>query len=563
MSLVPFICGRPWLVQPETLDAILAIALREGPPDDAVARAFHHSADAVEAAILAHRLGTPLDAVAQRDADRVDDSGSLERRGATAIVTIRGPILRYGSMLSSMSGGGATVEGIARDFTRALEDPSFAAILLNIDSPGGEVNGIAELADIIYAARGAKPLVAYVSDLGASAGYWLASSAERIVVAQTAALGSIGAVAAIPHPNATRRQEIEFVSSVSPNKRPDPTTKKGAAQYQALVDTIGQIFVDAVARNRGVTAETVVKDFGAGGLLVGRDAVAAGLADDVGSFEGVLADLAERDRPARRRPTPVASTPPAGQPVAATGARDLPDTPTAPSPSEPTKGIVMSLRDKFNAWLDSVDGAAVSGSADQEAAIVSQNLPAAAPQPPATTSPPTRSQPQPPPQALPQPEAESVPPAVASRLAELEAQNARLRMERITERAQTFAREQLSALRAMPAEQATIVALYAQMAVDDERLGGLAQADGTTVLRTTLLANLYAARPSRRELTDDALGSAVAQVLTDRASESKSRRDPNAPMTPAERAEMLRALGPEGEAILAEEAAAGRNGTGR
>jgi len=83
----------------------------------------------------------------------------------------------------------------------------------------------------------------------------------------------------------------EIVSSVSPNKRPDPATDVGRGQIQALVDELAGIFVGAVARNRGVTAEDVVQKFGRGGLLVGSSAVKAGMADSVGSFESEVMGL--------------------------------------------------------------------------------------------------------------------------------------------------------------------------------------------------------------------------------------------------------------------------------
>jgi ClpP class serine protease len=167
-------------------------------------------------------------------------------------------------------------------------------IILAIDSPGGEVNGTSEFAQMVYDARGKKPIVAYVSDLGCSAAYWIASAADEIVVADTARVGSIGVISAVPDPNAASAREIQFVSSQSPMKRPDPTTKDGKAEIQRTVDALGEIFVGTVARNRGVSADTVLSDFGRGGVYVGQAAVDAGLADGVGSYESVLADMMQQ-----------------------------------------------------------------------------------------------------------------------------------------------------------------------------------------------------------------------------------------------------------------------------
>ena len=75
--------------------------------------------------------------------------------------------------------------GLAPNFTQALEDDSIQGIVLNIDSPGGQMNGTNELANMIFAARGTKPITAYVGGLGASGAYWIASAADEIAVDAT------------------------------------------------------------------------------------------------------------------------------------------------------------------------------------------------------------------------------------------------------------------------------------------------------------------------------------------------------------------------------------------
>jgi hypothetical protein len=105
---------------------------------------------------------------------------------------------------------------------------------------------------------------------------------------------------------------IEFVSSQSPHKRPDPSTEAGKAQIQATADDLADVFVDAVAANRGVSRDAVLSDFGRGGSLVGSKAVAAGMADRVGSLEQVIAELARGETPGRTvpKPAPRAATQP-------------------------------------------------------------------------------------------------------------------------------------------------------------------------------------------------------------------------------------------------------------
>ncbi|MCP4320014.1 MAG: S49 family peptidase, partial [Hyphomicrobiales bacterium] len=188
--------------------------------------------------------------------------------------------------LFSAISGGTSVQALATDFGTAMDDVSVECIVLDIDSPGGTVTGIAEFAELIKSAE--KPVVAYVSGTGASAAYWIASAADAVIVNATAAVGSIGVVATIATDKP--KDQVEIVSSQSPRKRPDMETDEGTAQVQNHVDRLAEIFIETVAANRGVTAETVATDFGAGGLLIGADAVAAGMAEGVSTLEKLLAE---------------------------------------------------------------------------------------------------------------------------------------------------------------------------------------------------------------------------------------------------------------------------------
>lgn len=517
MRLLDAICATPWAIRPEALRAILSIASREDISREAIARAMTHGADGV----AEHLRALPAEAVAARQGRRLAKTKKVEVRNGVAIVPVEGPIFRYAGMFDDVSGA-SSVQILAPDFNAALEDPEVAAIMLHVDSPGGEINGIGEFGDMIFGARGRKPITAYVSFLGASAAYWLASAADRIVVSETAALGSIGAVMAVRDPARDEGGEIEFVSSKSPMKHADPNSDAGRDQYQSLVDSWADIFIAAVARNRGVSTETVEGDFGAGGLLIGRGAVEAGLADAIGSYEQTLRELSERASPAV---VPVgASRDPMGAARMAPGSHEIPT----------GGGKRMGMRDTFFAWLDGLDAGASAetptaeplGSAAsprQEAAIVTDNL---SHQPPAPASggaaPPT-----------PAPAADHG----AIRLAELEAENRRLRAERIHDRATAFADEQVRGMKAFPAERDGLVALYAQVAADDEQFGPVATASGATT-RATLLSAALAARPSASHLTAEALGPAVAHVL--HAQATTPPRPGDGPLTEERRETLLK-----------------------
>lgn len=213
-------------------------------------------------------------------------------RNGVAIIPIYGSIFRYANMFTDISGATST-QMLALDFKNALDDVNVKAIILEIDSGGGQANGISELSQMIYEARGKKPIKAYIGGSGASAAYWLASSADEVIINDTGIAGSIGAMLSFDDHTEQKEKEgikeMKYISSVSP-------LKNSNSELQALVDSLGQIFVENVARNRSVSVEEVLTNYGKGGLLVGKDAVTAGLADKVGTFEEVLSSLTSSSR---------------------------------------------------------------------------------------------------------------------------------------------------------------------------------------------------------------------------------------------------------------------------
>lgn len=260
VTALDLVAATPWAIEPAMLDTIRAIALRE-----------NESIEALEA-----RTGRPL-----------QNARSVSLRGDVAIVPITGPVFRYANLFTQISGA-TSLEVLAKDFTAALDDPQVAAIVLDINSPGGQVTGIAEFAAMVRGA--AKPVVAYVDGMAASAAYWIAAAAQEVVMSKSAMAGNVGAVLSLD----TRKDanKAEIVSSQSPNKRPDVTTDAGRAQLQAMVDALAQVFIEDVAAFRGKTPEAVIKDWNGGATFIAAAAVAAGMADRIGTLEAVIAGLA-------------------------------------------------------------------------------------------------------------------------------------------------------------------------------------------------------------------------------------------------------------------------------
>ncbi|MGD9915341.1 MAG: S49 family peptidase [Rhizobiaceae bacterium] len=255
---------------------------------------------------------------------RVRGSERLGVKDGVGVIYITGVSVKRASWISEFLGW-TSYQVARRDLQVALDDKAISSIAIYIDSPGGEANGCDELAAAIYAARGKKPITAFVSGMACSAAYWLASAAERVVVSDAAILGSIGVVMGVEDRSRRDQQEgierFEFVSSQSPNKPLAP------ARIQKMVDEMAAVFIAAVAKHRNVSSQTVVQKFGAGGVEIGAKAVALGMADSVGSWESVVAKLKNGAVPIR--PTPLALAVPAKAPVIAV--------PVLPIPSPQTR----------------------------------------------------------------------------------------------------------------------------------------------------------------------------------------------------------------------------------
>jgi hypothetical protein len=143
----------------------------------------------------------------------------------------------------------------------------------------------------VFEARGRKPVIAVSQDIAASAALWIGSAASEFVVTPASINGSIGVVLTA-RPKEQDSGDIEIVSSQSPRKREDPGTETGRASLQRLVDDLAQVFVETVARNRDVSVQVVLDQFGRGGVMGGAEAVKVGMANRLGTLEQVVAGFA-------------------------------------------------------------------------------------------------------------------------------------------------------------------------------------------------------------------------------------------------------------------------------
>jgi len=234
--------------------------------------------------------------------------------GNAAIVTVRGPLeQRAGFWCDSY-------EGIRERVEAACASPA-KHVVLRIDSPGGEVYGMLDTARSIRKRVEAanKTLTAYVDGEACSAAYALACVAARIVVAQSAFVGSIGIIESrIDASRLDAASGISYALTTSGDRKADrhphePLTEAELASAQQRVDSLAAVFFELVAEFRPPTAEAIR------GLQAevfhGTAAIAAGLADQVTSFDDLLAQLASGEEPAMgaRAETPSAEAPKAGE----------------------------------------------------------------------------------------------------------------------------------------------------------------------------------------------------------------------------------------------------------
>jgi signal peptide peptidase SppA len=215
-----------------------------------------------------------------------------------AVLPLYGVVTQRGNMVDDISGPGSTS---TQQFTSALRqvltDDTVGQILIDIDSPGGSVYGVAELASEIVKARAQKPVVAVVNSLAASAAYWIGCSASEFYVTPGGEVGSIGVWQA--HFDYSKALEEEGVKPtlISAGKfkvegNPYlPLDPEAQAFMQSRVDDYYNAFVQAVAVGRGVSVDDVRNGMGEGRVLGADAALAQRMVDGIASFDDVLARM--------------------------------------------------------------------------------------------------------------------------------------------------------------------------------------------------------------------------------------------------------------------------------
>lgn len=270
--------GRPWAILPAKLNEICAVVEE------------HRAGVRLTAGDVQERIGPQ-----QRPEPKVE--------GSIAVIPLYGVMAQRMNALTAISGGTST-ELFGKALREYVEDPEIASILIDVDSPGGSVFGVGELASDIRALRGRKPIYAIANSLAASAAYYVASQADQLFITPSGLVGSIGVLMA--HTDMSKAEEMGGYKTTlvsagkykTENSPYGPLTEEGRAEMQSKVDKYYAQFVAAVAAGRRTTPRDVRDNYGGGRVLTAEDAVAAGMADRVATRDQVISIL--RGKPASR-----------------------------------------------------------------------------------------------------------------------------------------------------------------------------------------------------------------------------------------------------------------------
>jgi protease-4 len=202
---------------------------------------------------------------------------------------------------------------IKEQLKRAKEDSDVRAVILKVDSPGGEVLASDEIAKAIreFQTKSGKPVVVSMGSLAASGGYYISAPCEYIVANELTITGSIGVIMhGLNYRGLLDKIGVEpevfksgkFKDMLSPTKRPEDVTPEEKAMVQNMIDETFGKFKSVVAEGRKAAYESNKRqgralspdwqDYADGRILSGKEAYKLGFVDDIGDFD-VAVDRAE------------------------------------------------------------------------------------------------------------------------------------------------------------------------------------------------------------------------------------------------------------------------------
>ena len=281
--------ATPWALMPERLNALTAVIGRWSRAEPA--------GDDVLAQVMA-----------DRDARQAKRQMAQSAGGAgIAVLPLYGIVTQRANMVDDVSGPGMTsTQMFGAALRQALLDDSVGQILIDIDSPGGSVYGVAELADQIQSARASKPVVAIANSLAASAAYWIGCAAGEFYVTPGGEVGSIGVWQAHFDYSQAIASEGVKPTLISAGKYKvegnpyEPLNDDARGFRQSRVDDYYGAFTKAVAKGRGLPVASVRDGLGQGRVLGADAAVEQKMVDGISTFDDVVTQMQKRARSPNR-----------------------------------------------------------------------------------------------------------------------------------------------------------------------------------------------------------------------------------------------------------------------
>ncbi len=276
--LVQAVFSSPWAILEETLEMIVEIVQ------------FRAAGGTLSAEEIQDRIGA-----VRRPVDRLSRPVARQA-GAIAVLPLRGPIAQRMNLMTQVSGGTST-EVFSQRLAMVMNEPSIKAVVIDVDSPGGTVFGVDELASELFHFRGTKPIIAQVNSMMASAAFWIGAAADEVVITPGGLMGSVGVF--LPHTDTSQRDEKEGVKTTlisagrfkTEGASHEPLGDEARESLQGIVDSVFDRMVKSIARSRDVSAATVRNGFGEGRVVTSAKAVELGMADRVSTLKETLESL--------------------------------------------------------------------------------------------------------------------------------------------------------------------------------------------------------------------------------------------------------------------------------
>lgn len=255
--------------------------------------------ESFNAYLVALQAVTALDVKAYYDDDEDEDAPPrlLSKQGNVGVVTITGPLVP-GAPWYAKYRGMTGYDEIREALIAAAQDPDIGAILLDVNSGGGAVSGVTDVADLVRSIdRQIKPVQALTTGVMASAALWVGASGRKVSVGKVAEVGSIGVLTVMQSMkefykkmgiDAEVLRSAEFKALGHPL---DPITDKARAEIMGQLEQMDSMFNAYMAEARGLSADTARERFGKGRIFIGQAAVGVGLADAVASYDAVISEM--------------------------------------------------------------------------------------------------------------------------------------------------------------------------------------------------------------------------------------------------------------------------------